>query len=450
MNVFRVPEPVKSNKGFLRRVTAATALGEGLDGYDLGVISVVLPLITTELGLSSLAAGLIAASTLIGIFVGAPIVGYLTDRFGRKRLFTLDVIAFVILGLAQLVVANAWELLVVRLLLGVAIGAEYAIGAAMMAELSPSKGRGSRLSYLQVCWYVGFLLAVVLGYILTSAGLPWRVILATSAVPAIITLILRYGLPESPRWLLSRDRVEEARRIVNQYLGGEAYFEEEDLAGETAKPGQFRELFAPEMRTRTSFVCLFWACLVAPYFAIFTFAPLVFAALHISDARAGTIAANGVAAVGALAGMLLIERVGRRRLLITSFWVTAAALFVIGGWSGAPGIVVVVCFAVFSLFNAASGDLTGVYPSEVFPSHLRASGVGLAAAASRIGAALGTFLLPVGVTDIGIGPSVIIGGVVCVVGAIVSHLWAPETTGLSLTRTSEFEAIKPGVAGLIP
>lgn len=101
------------------------------------------------------------------------------------------------------------------------------------------------------------------------------------------------------------------------------------------------------------------------------------------------------------------------------------------------------CFAVFSLFNAASGDLTGVYPSEVFPSELRASGVGLAAAASRIGAAAGTFLLPVGISHIGIGPSVMIGGVVCVVGALVSHLWAPETTGLSLTRTSQFEAVKP-------
>ncbi len=443
VSVLRVPETVKSNKGFLRRVTAATALGEGLDGYDLGAISVVLPLIAHELGLSALTIGLIGASTLIGIFIGSPIVGYLTDRFGRKRLFTLDVIAFVILGLAQLIVANAWELLAVRLLLGVAIGAEYAIGAAMMAELSPSKGRGSRLSYLQVCWYAGFLLAVVLAYVLTSAGVPWRWILATSAVPAVLTLVLRYGLPESPRWLMSRDRVEEARRIVNQYLGGEAYFTAEDLAGESVRPGHFRELFSAELRMRTSFACIFWACLVAPYFAIFTFAPLVFASLHISDQRAGTIAANGVAALGALAGMLLIERVGRRRLLISSFWITAIALFVIGGWSGAPGLVVVVCFAVFSLFNAASGDLTGVYPSEIFPSELRASGVGLAAAASRIGAAAGTFLLPVGISHIGIGPSVLIGGAVCVVGALVSHLWAPETTGLSLTRTSQFESVKP-------
>ncbi len=436
MSAISVPEPARSNKWFLRRVMAATGLGEGLDGYDLGVIGVVLPLIANELGLSPLTAGLIGASTLVGIFVGAPIAGYLTDRFGRRRLFTLDVLAFVILGPLQLVVATAWQLLVIRLLLGVAIGAEYAIGSVMMAELSPAKGRGRRLSYLQVCWYVGFLLAVVLGYAMTSAGVPWRLILATSVLPAVITLALRHGLPESPRWLLSHGRAAEARRIVDQHLGGAVYFDQEDLAGETARPSNFRELFSPALRTRTSFVCIFWACLVAPYFAIFTFAPLVFAALHISDQRAGTIAANGVAAAGALAGMLLVERIGRRRLLISSFWITAIALLVIGGWSGAPALVVVVCFAVFSLFNAASGDLTSVYPSEIFPSELRTSGAGLAAAASRVGAALGTFLLPIGIARIGVGPSVIIGAGTCVVGALVSHLWAPETTGLSLTRTS--------------
>jgi len=440
----RVPETLKSNKGFLRRVTAATAFGEGLDGYDLGAISVVLPIITHELGLGAVMVGLIGASTLIGIFIGGPVVGYLTDRFGRKRLFTLDVVGFVILGLAQLLVANGLELLVVRLLLGIAIGAEYAIGPTMLAELSPAKGRGSRLSYLQVCWYVGFLLAVVLAYVLTSAGVPWRLILATSAIPALVTLMLRYGLPESPRWLMSRDRVEEARRIVNRYLGGETYFKTEDLAGESAKPGKFRELFAPGMRSRTSFVCIFWACLVAPYFAIFTFAPLVFASLHLSDQRAGTIAANGVAALGAIAGMLVIERLGRRPMLIGAFWIMAVALVVLGAWNGAPGLVVVACFAVFSFSNAAAGDLTGVYPSEVFPSELRASGIGLAAAASRVGAAAGTFLLPIGIKDIGVGPSVLVGAAIVIIGAFISHIWAPETTGRSLTDTGQFQIASAG------
>ncbi len=439
------PTPLKSNKGFLLRITAATAWGEGLDGYDLGAISVVLPLIIHELGVSSLEAGLIGASTLIGIFLGGPIFGHLTDRFGRRRMFTFDIIAFIIFGAAQLVVDSAWQLLVLRLFLGLAIGAEYSIGPPMLAEFSPSKGRGRRLSSLQFCWYVGFLVSVIVAYGMLAVGVNWRWILATSAVPAVATLVLRHGLPESPRWLMSRGRVEEARRIVNQYLG-EAYFEGEDLAGESTKKPHYRDLFAPGLRSRTAFVCLFYACLVAPYFAIFTFAPLVFNSLHLSDPRASVIGSNAVAAVGALVGMLVIERVGRRPLLLTSFWVMVVTLGVIGAWGAAPSRVIVACFALFAFFNAISGDLTGVYPSEVFPSELRSSGVGLASATSRVGAAIGTFLLPIGLTSIGVGPSVLIGAGVCVVGALVTHLWAPETTGRSLTDTGGFKALTPKLA----
>jgi MFS transporter, putative metabolite transport protein len=425
-------------------MTAATALGEGLDGYDLGVISVVLPQITAQFNMSSFEAGLIGASTLIGIFIGAPIVGVITDRVGRKVPFTVDVICFILLGLAQLVVTGTWTLFAVRLLLGVAVGAEYSIGAAMMSELAPARHRGTRLAWLQVCWYCGFLIAVIVGYSLTSAGVDWKLILGTSAIPAIVTMFLRFGMPESPRWLLSRDRVEEARRIVNEYLGGEAYFEKEDLGGEGGRPGRFNELFSPALRRRTIFSSVFWFCIVAPYFAIFTFAPEVFDALHISDARTATIAANAVAAAGSLLGMLLVERVGRRPMLIVTFWVTAVCLFVIGGWSAAPGMIVVICFAVFSLFNAGGGNLTGVYPAELFPSDVRSSGVGVSAAVSRIGAAAGTFLLPIGITHIGIGASVCIGGGVCVLGAVVSHLLAPETTGASLTATSETRSLPTG------
>jgi MFS transporter, putative metabolite transport protein len=445
---FNIPQEVQGKPGFLARMTAATALGEGLDGYDLGVISVVLPQITAQYNMSSFEAGMIGASTLIGIFIGAPVIGIVTDRVGRRIPFTVDVLCFIVLGLAQLVVTGTWTLFAVRLLLGIAVGAEYSIGAAMMSELSPSESRGSRLAWLQVSWYSGYLIAVIVGYSLTSAGVDWKVILGTSAIPAIFTMLLRWGMPESPRWLLSRDRVEEARRIVNEYLGGDAYFEKEDLEGEGGRPGQFRQLFAPELRQRTIFACAFWFCIVAPYFAIFTFAPEVFDSLHINDQRTATIAANALAAVGSVIGMLLIERVGRRPMLIVTFWVTAGCLFVIGGWSAAPGMVVVICFGLFSLFNAGGGNLSGVYPAELFPSEVRSSGVGLSAAASRIGAAAGTFLLPIGIAHIGIGPSVCIGGAICVVGAIVTHLWAPETKGASLTATSESKPLAPDAAGV--
>jgi putative MFS transporter len=452
--IIHVPEQVKAQKGFFLRVTAATALGEGLDGYDLGIISVVLPAIAHELDLGVVMLGLIGASTLIGIFIGSPTVGWLTDRYGRRTLFTIDIVSFVILGALQLFVQTGWQLLVVRLLLGVAIGAEYAIGPAMMAELSPSHGRGERLGWLQTLWYVGFLGAVVIAYTLDAAHVPWRVILATSAIPAIITLVLRYGLPESPRWLLSRDRVEEARQIVNKYLGGEAYWTTEQMAGESVRPGKFHELFAPGMRTRTAFASIFWFCNVAPYFAIFTFAPLVFSTLQISDERVSTITANALAAAGAVVGMLVIDRVGRRPTLIACFWVATITLALVGGWSGAPGIIVVLCFALFSLFAAGAGMLCGVYPAEIFPSQLRAQGTGFAAAFSRIGAASGTFLLPIGVAHIGLGPSVLIGAMISAIGLLVTYLWAPETANLSLTSTSSVEHAPPPPAtpatGVIP
>ena len=183
-------------------------------------------------------------------------------------------------------------------------------------------------------------------------------------------------------------------------------------------------------------MCVFWACLVAPYFAIFTFAPQVLGSLNLSDERAGTIAVNGLAAVGAVVGLFLVERLGRRQMLIGPFWIQAVALFVVGLWAGAPAWVIVLAFAVYAFFNAMSGNLTAVYPAEVFPTDVRTSGVGLASAASRVGAAIGTWLLPVGLASLGVGACMVIGAVICVAGALVSQFMAPETTGRTLTETA--------------
>jgi putative MFS transporter len=424
------------SRGFLRRMTFACAWGEGLDGFDLGVISVTLPAITAALGLDPVLAGLIGASSLIGIFIGAPLAGWLTDRFGRKRVFTVDVLAFIVLGLLQAFVADGWQLFVVRVLLGIAIGAEYSIGAAMLAEFAPSKDRGRRLSGLLVSWYGGYLIAVVAAYVLLAAGANWRWVLVTSALPAVVTAIARIGFPESPRWLLGKGREDEARAVVRAHLGGDEYFRREQYSAEQQRPGGYRVLFAPGNRGRLAFISLFWACNVAPYFAIFTFAPTVLKSLQLSNEAAGTITVNAMAAIGAIVGMLTIERLGRRRQLIPPFWIMAVALGVVGVWGSAPGVVVVLCFAVFSFMNALQGNLTAVYPIEILPTEVRSTGVGFAAACSRVGAAAGTFLLPVGISSIGIGACMLIAAAICVVGAVLSQFMAPETTGRGLHDTS--------------
>jgi putative MFS transporter len=424
-------------QGFIRRLLFATAWGEGLDGYDLGAISVTLPLITVALHLTPLEAGLIGASTLIGIFFGAPLAGRLTDRFGRRTIFTVDVASFVVLGVLQSVVPEWWQVLVVRILLGVAIGAEYTVGAAMLAEFTPAKGRGARLSALLVCWYGGYLISVVVSYVLVDVvGLSWRWVLATSVLPALVTAVVRIGFPESPRWLLNHGREREARAVIDERLGGQAYFEREEFGEERTQPGGYRALLSGENRRKAVFIAVFWACNVAPYFAIFTFAPTVLKSLHLGNEAAGTIVVNAMAAIGAVVGMLTIERLGRRKQLIPPFWVMAAALALVGFWVGAPAALIVACFAVFSFFNALQGNLTAVYPIELLPTEVRSTGVGFGAACSRIGAAAGTFLLPIGIAAFGIGPCMLIAAAICVVGAVFCQRLAPETTGGSLHATS--------------
>jgi putative MFS transporter len=439
MSASATPEPDSRpdprRRRFLRRVTLATACGEGLDGYDLGIISVVLLSISRDLDVSPVWAGLIGASSLIGIFIGAPVFGRVTDRFGRRRPFLINILCFIVLGVGQAFVQNVEQLFAIRVLLGMAIGAEYAIGSPMMAEFAPAERRGRLNGWLVASWYIGFLISVLAGYLMLDVlDLGWRVIMASCALPAVATLVLRSGMPESPRWLMSRGRRREARTVTLDHLGDQAHFDRE-IAGEPTAHGRVRDLLTAAYRRRTLLVCGFWACNVAPYFAIVTFAPQVFGALGLAE-HAATIATDAMAVAGAVSGVVLMDRLGRRTMLIVPFWICAAALAVVGVWPSAPVAVIMACFVAFGFFNAIGGTLTGPYPSELFPTELRTTAVGIAAAASRIGAALGTFLLPLGLDTIGIGASMLVGAAFCVAGAVITRRWAPETAGRPLVETS--------------
>jgi putative MFS transporter len=426
------PDPRKQR--FIIKLSGVIAGGMFIDGFILGGIGLVMPAMTASLGLDALWQGLIGASALIGIFFGGPIGGYLADKIGRKPMFIVDLSIFLVGSAAQFFVTDAWQLFAIRLLMGMAIGADYAIGWPLMVEFSPARLRGKLMAFQEVAWYIGYLLSYAVGYYMsTGIQADWRIILGMSTVPSLIVFLLRLGTPESPRWLISKGRIAEGFAVAREYME-EA--EISDLENEKPVAPSFRRLFSRQYIKSTVFVSMYWFCNVTPYFAIATFAPIVLENLGLEDGLAGAFLLNGVVAAGAVAAMFLIERVGRRKLAIPPMWISAAALVAIGLLAHVSPMIILVSFMTFSFANAVSTALTGVFPGEVFPTEIRGAGVGFGTAFSRIGAAAGTFVLPMSVTALGIGATMLIAAAICALGAVISHYLAPETTGLSLSDTS--------------
>ena len=420
---------------FHLRVTAYTTGGEFCDGYVLGMIGIALTLIVPALGLDPVWIGLIGSSALIGIFVGGVAIGPLADRAGRQRLLAVDLGVFVVGSLLQLVVQSPAELFALRLLMGVAIGAEYAIGMPLLAEFAPRRQRGTLLASMIGVWTLGYVVAFLVGDALRALGPDaWRWMLGSSAIPAAIVMLLRIGAPESPRWLVSRGRTEEALRVVRRYVHPDCGLEGLEPSAEART--DYSALFSRRYLRRTLFACLFWACQIMPYFAISTFIPEIFKALGFRDEFTSALFYNLFQLAGAIVGVAVMQLLRRRSFVIWSFAAMAVCLLFLGVWPSAPAALATIAFLVFAFVNSGSGNLESVYPSEIFPTEVRASGVGLAAAASRIGAAGGTFLLPIALAAWGTGPAMLVGAGILVLGFVVSVLWAPETRDLTLVQAS--------------
>ncbi|MFV0458353.1 MAG: MFS transporter [Actinomycetales bacterium] len=421
-------------KRFLTRMFVVLIGGMFLDGYILGIIGPVSSMMAEDLGINAWWEGMIAAAALIGILFGSPLGGWAADRWGRKPLFIVDISLFTIASAAQFFVDSPMHLLLVRLLMGIAIGCEYSVGWPLMSEFAPAHLRGRMIGATQIAWYVGFMVAFLFGHLLVQyTNMGWRVILGTSTFLALALFLARLGLPESPRWLWSVGRKDEARALAHRYMGADTFA---DVEHEDVARGSFGMLFSKQYWRATLFVSGFWFCAVTPYFGIATFADSVLQQYGLSGGLAGGVGLSAVAAAGVVFTVLVIDKVGRRVLTVPPQWLCTVVLAIIGLWAGAPPLVVLVLFLVFSFFNAMYNALTGVYPVEVLPTEIRGVGTGFAAAVSRLGAGAGTFLLPISMEHLGSSVTMLMAAAVAFAGAALSQWLAPETKGLSLTEAA--------------
>ncbi len=423
----------------LKRITTFFFGGAVIDGYLLIIIGIALLQAVPDLNLDVYWSGLCGAAALVGILVGGLIFGYMTDRLGRKLMYRAGIVAMLVLSIAQMFVQDGLQLVICRFLIGLAIGADYPMSTALISEFTPKRYRGTMGGTLITSWYVGAILASAVGYFLLISGEhTWRWMLGSSAILAVIVMYGRWLTPESPRWLLSKGRTEEARQVIKKVWGEQYDIEnlEEESKQETVS---YSEIFQGEYLKRLIFVCAFWVTQVIPCFALYTFGPQILTALGMGEGNMwiwGYTILNVFFFLGCLPALRWIETIGRRPVIIWSFVFMTASLLVLGIVPQAPVAVIIACFAIYAFASGGPSVLDGVYPVELFPTNVRASAYGIATAVSRLGAAVGTYLLPVGLQQFGVANTMLAAAAVTAVGLVFCITMAPETKGKSLTEAS--------------
>jgi putative MFS transporter len=409
------------------------------EGFAIGTIAYALkPLLDQMLGVHAehrvLWEGLIGSSTLMGIFLGSLLFGWLSDRVGRQKIFLLSFVIITATAFAQFYAPTPLALCLLRVLLGVGMGGDFAVGHAILAEFSPRRHRGLLLGSFSVIWTIGYVAANLFGMEYVRHGSnpdAWRWLLASAGVPALLVLFLRIGTPESPRWLWNKRRRTEADAVVRKHFG-QGVMLDTSANDHGHVSGGFARLFQADLIRRTLFNCVFFMCLVIPYFAIYTFLPSILKVIHLEEGSNADLLLNGLLIAGAIIGIWLTVKLPRRVFLIGAFAVTAAALLALSLLPTSLSAALVAAFALFTAVLSAASNLVGIYPPECFPTEVRASGVGFAIACSRLGSAFGVFLLPIGMAAWGVQLTMMLLAAVLLIGMVVSIVWAPETRHLRL------------------
>jgi putative MFS transporter len=386
-----------------RKLLVGSGMGWALDAMDVGLISFVLAQLAVTWSLTGTELSWIASSGFIGMAIGASLGGLLADRFGRRQVFAVTLLVF---GVATGASALAWSvgaLIALRFVVGLGLGAELPVASTLVSEFAPPRIRGRVIVLLEAFWAVGWTLAAIIGFVVVPASAEgWRWALAIGAVPALYAAVVRFGLPESVRFLESRGRIAEAETTVQRFeRSAGVSAPEHPLAVENlpavprVSPGrQVTALWAAPHRVQTAALWLVWFCVNFAYYGAFVWLPTILVASGFSLVRSFgyTLIITLAQLPGYLVAAWLVEKWGRNKTLAV-FLTGSAVSAVLFGLAGAEWQVIGAGM-LLSFFNlGAWGALYAVTP-ELYPTALRGTGSGWAAGVGRIASILAPLAVP--------------------------------------------------------
>ncbi|HQT88991.1 MAG TPA: MFS transporter [Acidiphilium sp.] len=423
-------------------------LGWALDAFEVTLMGNVLGALRQHFHLGSNAMSFILAAWFVGLMIGAAGFGILADRYGRRRVFLASLILYGLATLATAFAPNLAALLILRLIAGIGVGAEYSAINAAIAELVPSRSRGRAAAIVLNFWPIGSFVAALLAWLALSAlpaDIGWRMVFGLGGLIALSAAWFRRHLPESPRWLLDAGRPDDARAIIAGIQAGLTNIRPPAATPISHRVRREASSIIRLLRLYPGRLALGAALDFAEasgYYGLFAFLPIVvLPALHLPPARLPIfyLAGSVGALIGGLAAAFLLERLGRSWTVGLFYLATALSLvgFAASVHLGAGAIML--GFAGVNML--ATGSWIAAYPtfSELFPTALRATGIGASVAIGRIGAALSPFLVGyVGARSMPAALLMLAG--FWAIGALAILIWrrqgGVEARGLSLEQLS--------------
>lgn len=420
-----------------RSAFASAWLGWMLDGYETYAIVLVGSAVVTALlgpGSSPIWFGLVLAVQLVAWAVGGLISGVLIDYFGRRRVLMASILLYAVAtGLAALS-PNFAVFLVLRIIAGLGMGAEWGPGSALVAETWADRSRGRGMALLQSAFGIGFLVATGIYFLLASTGPDaWRWMLAVGAVPALVVLFVRRSVHESELW---EETDRRRRSALRRSRAGEGL----DDADRALATFTLRRLFSePVSRSRMLRLLVLSTASLVGWWAVSTWIPqYATAAVKAAHAAPSTVtlivlAYNVGGVIGWLAWGVLADAIGRRWTLWLYFAAALVLTWVLFGlhWTSLGGLTAVVF--VNGIFTLGQMGWMATYPGELFPTSVRGTAITVVFNASRIVAAVGALLSGAIVAGLGgIGTAGLVIGSIYVLGVAFALVAGPETKGLPL------------------
>ncbi|PEX85307.1 MFS transporter [Bacillus cereus] len=349
-----------------RKLLGIAGLGWLFDAMDVGMLSFVMVALQKDWGLTSQEMGWIGSINSIGMAVGALIFGILSDKIGRKSVFIITLLLFSIGSGLTALTTTLSMFLVLRFLIGMGLGGELPVASTLVSESVEAHERGKIVVLLESFWAGGWLIAALISYfVIPKYG--WEVAMVLSAVPALYALYLRWNLPDSPRF----QKVEKRPSVIEN----------------------IKSVWSGEYRKATIMLWILWFCVVFSYYGIFLWLPsvMVLKGFSLIKSFQYVLIMTLAQLPGYFTAAWFIERLGRKFVLVTYLIGTACSAYLFGVADSLT--VLIVAGMLLSFFNLGAWGALYAYTPEQYPTVIRGTGAGMAAAFGRIGGIIGPLLV---------------------------------------------------------